>query len=87
MELVIRKKPTQLSVSLNDEEVAQFSSHYYPLSIETVDIFISSMRSDNQNVLQLLLNEDVLTPADIVRIRNIFTSELTHAVSLIDLCK
>lgn len=73
-----------ITITLDDEMVSQFSSHYYPLDNQTADIFISSMCKENQRKLQELIQS---RKPDVVSIRDIFAAELTHAVSLIQLCK
>lgn len=83
MKLIVCKEPV-ISIELNNDEVAQFSSCYYPLDENTVDIFIGSMSKENQNKLQMLVQSEA---PDVISIRDIFASELTHAVSLIQLCK
>ena len=83
MKLIVCKEPF-ISIELNSEEVTQFSSCYYPLDENTVDIFISSMSMENQSKLQELMQSE---KPDAASIHDIFASELTHAVSLIQLCK
>lgn len=83
MKLIVCKEPV-ISIELNNEEVTQFSSCYYPLDENTVDIFVSSMSRENQSKLQTLMQDE---KPDVVFIHDIFAAELTHAVSLIQLCK
>ena len=83
MKFIVCKEPV-ITIELNSEEVAQFSSCYYPLDENTVDIFISSMSRENQSKLQELIQS---RNPDVVSIHDIVASELTHAVSLIQLCK
>lgn len=75
-----------ITITLDDEMVSQFSSHYYPLDNQTVDIFISSMCKENQRKIALLLSDNVpVTPELINSIQSVFSEELAHCVKLINL--
>ena len=82
MELIVHKNP-DITIELNKDDVAKFSSAYYPLDEETADIFISSMSRDNQLTLKKLFEE---SPANTASIREIFATELAHAIELVQLC-
>mgnify|MGYP000235213483 CR=1 FL=1 len=75
-----------ITITLDDEMAAQFSNHYYPLDNQTADIFISSMRRENQTKFNLLSNDNVpVTPELVNSIQSVISEELAHAVSLIKL--